>query len=76
MEAERGAESFDGGGDGGIGVLAASLDDAGDEGTVIGGADVDRVAVFAPLAVQEKTVSCDRRDRHLGHGSGPLKKSL
>ena len=70
-QAARGAESFDGGGDGGFGVLAASLHDAGDQAAVVGGADLDDVAIFLPPAIHKKTVRRNRRDRHLCHGFRP-----
>ena len=64
-QAARGAESLDGGGNGGFGVLAASLHDAGDQAAVVGGVDLDDVAVFPPPAIYEETVSRNGRDRHL-----------
>ncbi len=57
-----GAEGFDGGGDGGFGVSAAALGDAGDQAAVVGGADFDEVAVFAPAAVEEESVGGYGRD--------------
>jgi hypothetical protein len=53
-QAARGAESLDGGGNGGFGMLAAALDHAGDHAAVVRGANLDDVAVFHPLAVQKK----------------------
>ena len=66
-QAARGAEGFDGGGDGGFGVLAAALHDAGDQAAVIGGVDLDEVAVFPPAAIHKETVRRNGRDRHLCH---------
>ncbi len=66
-KAARGAKGLDRRGDGGFGVFAASLHDSGDQGAVIGGANLDDVAVFPPLAVYEETVGRNRRDRHLCH---------
>ena len=66
-ETARGAEGFDGGGDGGFGVLFAALHDAGDQAAVVGGANFDDVAVLLPSTVHEETVRRHRRDRHLCH---------
>ncbi len=66
-QAAGGAESLDGGGDGGLGVLAAALHDAGDQASVIGSVDLDDIAVFPPPAIQKKTVGRNGRDRHLCH---------
>ena len=46
-QAAGGAESLDGGGNGGFGVLAASLHHAGDQAAIVGSADLDDVAVFS-----------------------------
>ena len=61
------AEGFDGGGDGGVGVLFAALRDAGDQIAIVGSADLDKVALLLPPAVYEETVCRNRRDRHLCH---------
>ena len=62
-----GAEGFDGGGDGGFGVLFAALRDAGDQAAIVGGADFYQVAVLLPTSVHEEAVRRNRRDRHLCH---------
>ena len=63
-EAAGGAESLDGGGDGGLRVFAAALHDAGDEGAIVGGVDVDDIAVLPPPAIHKETVCRNGRDRH------------
>jgi hypothetical protein len=57
-----GSESFDGGGDGKVGVFAPGLDYAGDHRAIEGGADFDEIAVFDPPAIDKETVSCDWGD--------------
>ncbi len=71
-QAARGAEGLDGGGDGGFGVLAASLNDAGDQAVVVGSTNFNWVAVFLPPPIHKETVRRNGRDRHLRHVfSGP-----
>jgi hypothetical protein len=64
-KATRGAESLDGGSDGSFGVLAASLNDAGDQAVVVRSADFNWVAVVLPMSIYKKTVRRNGRDRHL-----------
>ena len=66
-QAAGGAESLDGGGNGGLGVFAAALHHAGDQVVVVGGVDLDDVAIFPPPAVHKETVRRNGRDRHLWH---------
>ncbi len=66
-QAAGGAESLDGGGNGGLGMLAAALHDTGDQAAIIGGVDLDDIAVLPPLAIHKETVRRNGRDRHFGH---------
>ncbi len=43
------------------------LHDAGDQAAVVGGANLDEVAILMPPAIHKETVRRNRRDRHLGH---------
>ncbi len=66
-QAAGGAESLDGGGDGGLGVFVAALHDPGNQAAVVGGANFDDVAIFSPPAIHKETVRGNGRDRHLWH---------
>jgi len=63
----RGSERFDGGGDGGFGMLAASLVDVRDERSIIRRPHIDDVTLFQPLPIQKKSVGCHRSHRYLCH---------
>jgi hypothetical protein len=56
-QAARRAESFDGGGNGGFGVRFTALNDAGYEAAVVGGADLDEVAILLPPSTKKPWVA-------------------
>ena len=62
-----GAESFNGRGDGSLGVLFTALHDASDQAVVVGSSNLDEIAILVPTAIHKKAVRRNRRDRHLGH---------
>ena len=45
----------------------AALHDAGYEGAIVGGVDLDDVAIVPPPAIDKETVRRNGRNRHLGH---------
>ena len=66
-KAARGTEGFDSSGDGSLSMLFAPLNDAGDQAAVIGGSNLNEVAVLMPPAIDKETMRRNRRNRHLRH---------
>ena len=61
-------KSFDCGGDRCLGVFPPALEDRSDYAAVIGSANLDRVAVFDPFAIDKKALRADWSRSHLCHG--------
>ncbi len=74
-QAAGGSERLDRCGNGELGVLTASLANAGDHRTVVRSMNFDDVTFIQPLAIHVKAMGCNWNHRHLHHASPPRGRS-